>query len=54
MLSENTRVRAKIHTAFEHLAIPHVAKVRRVSVSFQAVLEAHVLCNQVRTEEFFI
>ncbi|XP_070823536.1 dynein axonemal heavy chain 5 isoform X2 [Chaetodon trifascialis] len=27
MLSENTRVRAKIQTAFEQLAMPHVAKV---------------------------
>lgn len=28
MLSENTRVRAKIQSAFEQLAMPHVAKVR--------------------------
>lgn len=28
MLSENTRVRAKIQGAFEKLAMPHVAKVR--------------------------
>lgn len=28
MLSENTRVRAKIQSAFEQLAVPHVAKVR--------------------------
>lgn len=27
MLSENTRVRAKIQSAFEQLAMPHVAKV---------------------------
>ncbi|XP_054476942.1 dynein axonemal heavy chain 5 isoform X4 [Anoplopoma fimbria] len=27
MLSENTRVRSKIQCAFEHLAMPHVAKV---------------------------
>ncbi|XP_047189213.1 dynein axonemal heavy chain 5 isoform X3 [Scophthalmus maximus] len=27
MLSENARVRAKIQSAFEHLAMPHVAKV---------------------------
>ncbi len=28
MLTENTRVRAKIQSAFEQLAMPHVAKVR--------------------------
>lgn len=28
MLSENTRVRSKIQSAFEQLAMPHVAKVR--------------------------
>ena len=28
MLSENIRVRAKIQSAFEQLAMPHVAKVR--------------------------
>lgn len=28
MLSENTRVRAKIQSAFEPLAMPHIAKVR--------------------------
>lgn len=42
MLSENTRVRAKIQTAFEQLAMPHVAKVRCgydiIKVAFKLLL----------------
>lgn len=39
MLSENTRVRAKIQSVFEQLALPHVAKVRYdVKVVLQIIM----------------
>lgn len=41
MLSENSRVRAKIQSVFEQLAMPHVAKVR---CCHQIRLLAHILC----------
>lgn len=43
MLSENTRVRAKIQSAFEQLAMPHVAKVRCSYDITQNASVAHIL-----------
>lgn len=45
MLSENIRVRAKIQSAFEQLAVPHVAKVRCGNIMIQGALEwQHIYC----------
>lgn len=53
MLSENTRVRAKIQSVFEQLALPHVAKVRcdDVKVILQIILYINLIYINV-TEEF--
>lgn len=47
MLSENTRVRAKIQSVFEQLAVPHVAKVRCDDVKVTLQIALHIIQNYI-------